>query len=59
MFFSTVDEADNSVSESNKIKRIMFKESMTFKEWNTALEQRKLNCKKNRKLLALIKNKHK
>ena len=38
MFFSTVDEADNSVSETNKIKRIMFKESMTFKEWNTALE---------------------
>jgi CRISPR/Cas system CSM-associated protein Csm4 (group 5 of RAMP superfamily) len=52
MFFSTIDEADNSVSEANKIKRIIYKESMTFKEWNNALEQRKLNCKKNRKILS-------
>ena len=41
MFFSTINQADNSLAEGNKIKRIMFKESMSFKEWSATLEQKK------------------
>ena len=41
MFFSSVNQADNSLAETNKIKRIMFKESMSFKEWSSTLENKR------------------
>lgn len=48
MFFSSVNQADNSLAEGNKIKRIMFKESMSFKEWNSALELKRNDMAKLR-----------
>jgi hypothetical protein len=39
-FFSSASEVDATISEANKIKRLMFKESLSFEEWTQAMQTR-------------------
>ena len=40
IFFSSVEEVDYSVSESNRIKKIRYRHNQTFQDWFTNLNQK-------------------